>query len=153
MLAKLIYKKNEGITKVQVCQRFKTQDYKIPPWRGRQTQTPNIDIKLSSIDDYFCLGRPPLPTAIQAPSLLPVSIFFLKKFAEHDVPRVDYVIGYPISMDKDHDVFWASNSTAQQPAGKTVSVNVNSDKTDCLTLTLVTGHRACEISGLTSPYN
>ncbi|KAG8304562.1 hypothetical protein J6590_091093 [Homalodisca vitripennis] len=59
-------------------------------------------------------------------------------------------------MDKDHDVFWASNSTEQDvqlAVDKRVSVKADSDKIDCLNLTLVTGHRAWQISGLASPCN
>ncbi|KAG8264905.1 hypothetical protein J6590_107230 [Homalodisca vitripennis] len=80
----------------------------------------------------------------------------LKKFAIHDVPRVTDFFEYSTRMDKDHDVFWASNSTEQDVqlvVGKTVSAKVESDKIHCLTLTLVTGHSAWTsfISGMTSP--
>ncbi|KAG8329165.1 hypothetical protein J6590_093069 [Homalodisca vitripennis] len=148
-----------------------------------ETKYLHIYRKRSYIDDYFCLGRPPWPTdssistgsfviagslaycrsqsrrgsnakfnldgefcSSRPPSQLPVLILFTEG-DHHDV------IGYPIRMDKDHDVFWASNSTEQDvqlAVGKTVNAKVDSDKIDFLTLTIVTGHRACKISGQTS---
>ncbi|KAG8299886.1 hypothetical protein J6590_090248 [Homalodisca vitripennis] len=72
-------------------------------------------------DGEFCSSQPP-------------------SLAVYDVPRVCDFIGYPISKDKDYDVFWVSNSTEQDvqlAVGKTVSWKVYSVKIDCLTLTLV----------------
>ncbi|KAG8279846.1 hypothetical protein J6590_095970, partial [Homalodisca vitripennis] len=86
----------------------------------------------------------------RSPSLLPVSILFTEEVRRTQCSsckrrhRITYKDG------QGHDIFWASNSTVQGvqlAVGKTVS-----DKIDCLTLALVTGHRACQISGLTSPY-
>ncbi|KAG8265752.1 hypothetical protein J6590_087897 [Homalodisca vitripennis] len=55
--------------------------------------------------------------------------------------------GVPVETDKDYDGFWASNSTEQDvqlAVGKTVSAKVDSNKIDCLTSALVTGHRVCQ---------
>ncbi|KAG8304192.1 hypothetical protein J6590_100205 [Homalodisca vitripennis] len=111
----------------------------------QQDAVPRMMKNLFTSTTGFDLGRPS--------SLLPVSIWFNEQVRRTRCFSRRRLHWIPYHEDKDNDVFWASNSTEQDvqlAVGKTVSAKLDSDKIDCLTLALVTGHhRTCH--RLTSP--